>query len=212
MIFDQTGGSERFMDFDIESLTRYGIDIYTGLDYTGGREGYISALQRFYKSSEKNKARIHSFMEAKDLENLEIVVHALKSNSKMIGALELSAGFEELEMAAKEKNMQAVLANIGHTLTKYSNILSVLEPLGVSETFKAPGEISADEAKDIADKILEALDNYDDELAAELIKKLAGYPFRITQRVRVEQAAELIDEFMYDEAAELIREIYPTIE
>ena len=200
------------MDFDIDRLQAYGIDIKKGIEFTGGRENYISALQRFYKSSEKNTAKIHDFLEDKDLENLEIIVHALKSNSKMIGAAELSAGFETLEMASKEKDINGVLANIGQTLTNYKKVLELLEPLNVEETLKAPGEISGDEARAVADNLLEALDNFDDEAAAEYAKILSGYPFRITQKVRLEQAAECINEFMYDEAAEIIKDIYPTIE
>ena len=59
---------------------------------------------------------------------------------------------------------------------------------------------------------MEALDDFDDDLSAELVAKLGGYPFRITQRQKLKKAADLISDFMYDEAAELIKEIIPSIE
>ncbi|MBR2274989.1 MAG: hypothetical protein IJ873_02865, partial [Lachnospiraceae bacterium] len=61
-------------------------------------------------------------------------------------------------------------------------------------------------------QLLAALDDFDDELAAELAEKLSGYPFRITQRGKLREAAEQIGDFMYDNAADLIREILEAIE
>ena len=42
------------MDVDLNKLSEAGIDTKTGLEYTGGKDKYISALQRFYRSSGKN--------------------------------------------------------------------------------------------------------------------------------------------------------------
>ena len=200
------------MDFDMEQLGVLGIDMQTGIDYTGGKDKYISALQRFYKSSGKNKANIHEFMDSNDMENLSITVHALKSNSKMIGAAGLSSMFETLELASRNNDSDTVNANIEKTLQEYDRILTALKPLGESETCRAAGEISGAEAKDIADRLLAALDDFDDDLSAELAGKLSGYPFRITQRGRLREAITLIGEFMYDEAADIIKEIIPAIE
>ena len=59
---------------------------------------------------------------------------------------------------------------------------------------------------------MEALDEFDDELSSQLVSKLAGYPFRMTQRQKLDEAADNIGNFLYDEALELIKEIYTAIE
>ncbi len=200
------------MDFDINRLTEAGIDTQTGIAYTGSKDKYISALQRFYKSSDKNREKISAYLASEDIESFAITVHALKSNSKMIGAMDLASMFETLELAAKNSDRPAVDANINKTLDEYECILKVLSPLGEMDTFMASDEISAKEALETADALLEALDDFDDDLAASLVKKLAGYPFRITQREKLKTAAENISQFMYDEAAGIIREIYSAIE
>ena len=64
----------------------------------------------------------------------------------------------------------------------------------------------------MAKKLLDALDEFDDELAKDLVRKLSGYPFRITQKGKLREAEDQINDFMYEEAAELIREILPEIE
>lgn len=200
------------MEFNLDNISALGIDLKTGIEYTGGNDKYISALQRYFKSSENNKKKIKDYLETSDLDNLAITVHALKSNSKMIGALSLASKFEVLEIASKNKDVETIKNNIQPTLDEYEVLLDSLKPLGEIESLKAPGELSGEEAKEVAQKLLEALDDFDDDKASELINKLAGYPFRITQKTKLKEAADNIGDFMYDEAAELIREILPAIE
>lgn len=200
------------MEFSFESLVNLGIDMKTGIDFTGGKDKYLSALQRYYKSSEGNKAKIKEYIESDNLNDFCITVHALKSNSKMIGAANLSKKFETLEAASKNNDLLFCKEFIKPTLEEYNTLLEVLKPLGEMQAYKAEGEISGDEAKETAEKLLAALDDFDDELAVELAKKLMGYPFRITQKGKLREALDKIEEFMYDEAADLINEIIPAIE
>lgn len=200
------------MEYVVNQLASLGVDIQMGYDYTGSHDRYISALQRYYKSFEKNKIRIKEYIDNNDIENLTITVHALKSNSRMIGATGLSSMFELLENASRNNDMDTCLANIDKTMEAYSKLAEVLKPLGEAKSYKAKGEIDAKEAKRLADRLLTALDDYDDDLAMKLAGRLTGYPFRITQKAKLEEAMDNIRDFMYDEAAGLIREIYPSIE
>ena len=200
------------IDFDITQLEAFGIDTKTGLGFTGGKEKYLSALQRFYKSHAGNKGKIEAALASSDIENYTILVHALKSNAKMIGASELSTMFEELEMAGKAGDRNTIDAKTEPALNAYAALVAHLQPLGEMEQVRAADEIGADEAKEVAGQLLDALDDFDDELSAKLVARLMGYPFRITQRSRLKEAADFIGDFMYDEAAEIIREITAAIE
>ena len=92
----------------IDMIQGAGLDINKGIEYTGGEENYISAVQRFFKSHEKNKDKIAEYYACKDYNSYMIAVHALKSNAKMIGANDLSRSFEELESAARENNISVI--------------------------------------------------------------------------------------------------------
>ena len=50
------------------------------------------------------------------------------------------------------------------------------------------------------------------ERLQKLAKVLSGYPFRLTQAEKLKEAAAFIEDFMYDEAAGIIRQIAPAIE
>ncbi|MBO4347341.1 MAG: hypothetical protein J5840_06860 [Lachnospiraceae bacterium] len=200
------------MAYDITCLIDAGLDTKAGLDYTGGEEKYISAVQRYYKNYEKNKAKVEEYYSNKDFESYMITVHALKSNSRMIGAMDLGKEFEYLENAARERDYPVMASKTLDTLKNYEELIKKLSPIGQMDKVSAAGEISAEVAKATADELLVALDDFDDELSKKLAAKLSGYPFRITQRDRLQDAIGLIDDFMYDEAAEIIKEIYPSIE
>ncbi len=200
------------MELDLTWLKETGLDVENGLAYTGGQVKYLSALQRFYKNYEKNRAKVREFYFAQDYENLMITVHALKSNAKMIGAMEVSSGFEALETAAREHDTAYLQEMIDVTMKAYEELIVMLEPLKEMETVRDVNEISAEEARKTAEELLEALDDFDDELSKKLVEKLSGYPFRITWKEKLKEASDFIDDFMYDEAADVIRELSTVIE
>ena len=200
------------MELDERWLTEIGIDAQTGIGYTGSEDKFVSALQRYYKNYEKNRSKVDSYFGSKDYESYMITVHALKSNSKMIGAGALSIEFEKLENAAREGDTETIEANTAPTLAMYEELVEKLKPIGQMQDVHVADEISADVAKETADKLLEALDDFDDELSKSLAGKLTGYPFRLTQKDMLKQAIGYIEDFMYDEAADIIKQIVPTIE
>ena len=200
------------MEFDFSILEEKGISVTEGISYTGSREKYVSALQRFFRGYESNKKALEDFLSTGDMEGYSIKAHSLKSNSRMIGASELGGIFEELELAAKEGKADFVGNRTADAMELYGKVIDAIRPFGEMEKVTASDEITAEEAKETAAKLLEALDDFDDELSAKLAARLGGYPFRITQRQKLKEAEGYISDFSYDEAAELIKEIIPAIE
>jgi signal transduction histidine kinase/CheY-like chemotaxis protein/HPt (histidine-containing phosphotransfer) domain-containing protein len=68
----------------------------------GSKETFRFLLQSFHDNASKNKNDILTSYETEDYANYTIYVHALKSTSKMIGALVLSEKARLLELAGKE--------------------------------------------------------------------------------------------------------------
>ncbi len=200
------------MDERFKLLSEQGLDVDAGLAYTGSGDNYAGALQRYFKSYETNRKAVEDLLAAGDIEGYTIKVHALKSNSKMIGATALSEAFASLELAGKQGKEEFLSTATQPALAQYAALIELLRPIGEAETERAADEIGAAEAREIAETLLAALDEFDDELSAELAAKLAGYPFRPAQKEMLREAEKHIADFMYDEAAELIRGIVPAIE
>ena len=196
---------------DLGFLKELGIDKEAGLGFTGSEDRYMSALKRYHDAYEKNRVNIEKLFSDKDYENYMIAVHALKSNSRMIGATALGSMFETLEMAARNNEISVIEEKTLMTLEEYEKLYNKLNSVIVKEDDTQAAEISEDEAKDIAAKLLDALDDFDDELSKELVNKLSGFSFNAEIKEKLKEAESYINDFMYDEAAELIKEISPTI-
>lgn len=200
------------MDYDFEWINEIGLDTKAGMGYTGGQDKYISALQRFYKSFDKNVNKVDGFLLKEDYEGYMITVHALKSNAKMIGAMELSKLFEALEEASREQQIDVVKRDTPNVIQEYGSLVKKLAPIGEIGEFHAADEISGEKAKQVAEELLQALDDFDDDGSKELILRLSGYPFRTTQKEILKTALSYIEDFMYDEAADAVKEVIPSIE
>ena len=94
-------------------LKASGIEPEVGLRYCRNDASfYQSMLQEYVNSSEEKLSMLQTCLMAPDLKRYAIEAHALKSSSKMIGALEVSAAAAGLEMAADSGDMEKVSA--GH--------------------------------------------------------------------------------------------------
>ena len=197
------------MDFDF--LKAVGIEPDIGIEYTGREENYLSTLRRFYQSYDDNIKKMKDSLDSENLNDYMIYVHALKSNARMIGAIELSSLFETLEMGAKSGDKDIVSEFYDKALNMYKKTVEAIRPIGEADEEKASDEISAGEAKAAADELLEALDDFDDDKASFLARKLSGYPFKADYMNKLKEAEKYISEFNYDAATELIKEIYSVI-
>ena len=61
-----------------------------------------------------------------------------------------------------------------------------------------------EEALEITDKLIAALDEFDDSMSLELIETLKGYPFEPDMEKKLENASLYIHDFLYDEAREIV--------
>lgn len=200
------------MDYYISKLKDFGLNVEDGLKYTGGKEKYIAAVIRYMRNHDRNSEELASLLGSDDIEGYKVRVHSLKSNSKMIGAVEMCKEFEALELAASEGKVDYIRDNNTRVMNMYDVLVDKFTPLQELGEVRPADEIDADKARVVADELLKALDEFDDELAKKYANVLSGYPFRITQKQKLKDAIRYIEDFMYDEATDIIKDIYSSIE
>lgn len=189
---------------DFYDLVNAGINVSEGISYTGRDDKYISAIQRFYSSYEKNRKDIEGFIEAGDIENYTILVHAVKSNARTLGADKLFELALDLEMKGREKDVDYVIQNNPKMFEEYEKVIDIFKPYGEMEKVKPADEIDETEAFEVVSNLLSALEDFDDERSLELMDKLSGYPFRPTQKNLLSDAKKYVEDFFYDEATAII--------
>ena len=89
-------------DFPLDKidLSKAGIqnsDIQNAIENAGGFENWLKATKTFISLANKNADDIHFNLACGDWQNYTILVHALKSASRIVGLKELSKNAEELE-------------------------------------------------------------------------------------------------------------------
>lgn len=101
-------------------LEEFGINIRAGLQYCrGDREFYRELLAKFAQDAPQKEQAINELWKKEDLMNYRIMVHALKSSAKMIGADFLSESARKAEEAAKNQDMDYIRAHHEELLTTY---------------------------------------------------------------------------------------------
>ena len=195
-----------------EDLGQKGINVEEGIGFTGSREKYLAALQRFYRRAEKNIESIMAESSEKKGDELTITVHALKSNARMIGADRLGAIAEEMELSGKAGEYNKQFSVTDELLSEYRKVLGIIKPYGEMQEVHPASEISADEAAIAGEALIEALEDYDDEAALEQLHKLMHYPFRFTLINVLKNAEADIKDFEYTEALLKVRRVVSQIE
>ncbi|MCR4648785.1 MAG: response regulator [Lachnospiraceae bacterium] len=120
----------------LKIMSDYGIKIKEGLKYCmDDRDFYENLLKQYVVEADaKRKAAIEAF-ENKDWHNYAILLHALKSTSKMIGAMEVSEKAKELEKAAKEENAIYIMEHHPRVLEEYIELTDkISEAFGTKKT------------------------------------------------------------------------------
>ena len=121
-------------DGGLAKLREAGIDTDTGLRYCRGEtDFYRTVLSEYAQGGPEKAERLRRCFEAEDWKNYAVLVHALKSASKMIGAQALSERAAALERAADAGDAAAVRAAHAAMLDSYGKTVTA-----VREAFPAP--------------------------------------------------------------------------
>lgn len=139
--------------FDIEATKAFFLD----------KEMYLETLYDYKESIPDIREKIKKYCEAGDIHNYTIVVHGLKSSSKLVGALELSEMAKRLEECGHHEDEQTIYRDTGELLELYQKYEQILETFfgekedGVGET------ISEEEMKESLVQLRNAAENFDME-------------------------------------------------
>ncbi|MCR5742329.1 MAG: response regulator [Lachnospiraceae bacterium] len=110
----------------IDKLKASGIDTDAGMKFCSeDAEFYRSILEDFAKTDSFEQMR--ASLDAGDIDKYRIQVHAFKSNSKTIGAMELFELAKSLEMAAKEGDKTFIDENHPKLISMYDEVQKLLK-------------------------------------------------------------------------------------
>ena len=186
------------MEQEFDTLRENGLDVDAALSFTGNDSRYIKALTRYYNAYEKNSARIKNSYDNKDYEDYAIIVHSLKSNSRMIGDNELGDLAEKLQYAGQDKDVDLIEAETENLLAKYKQLVELIEPfVDNSEEDRAKAD-----ALKLSNELKSAIEDFDYNKSVEIYDKLSHVSMHASNKMILQGIKTKLDEFMYEEAAQ----------
>jgi len=177
------------------SLKIADLDIEYALSLVGSQDIFWTIFKKYYSSIESKAVYIKECEMKEDIQNYTIEVHALKSSSKQIGAMELSNMAAELEKAGNENDIALIHEKTGAMLNKYYSYLQEFKPFAADESEKEEEklEIAKDSVKELFAKLHSAFDELDMDAMEEIATELSKYNFDGKDKERFDELKEAID-------------------
>lgn len=171
----QADQMEKTEEESLNDLSNAGINIGQGIAYCGDKEGFREIVGIYYKEGDKRRRQLNQFFEEQDWKNYVITVHALKSNSRGIGANGLSELALLLETAGKEDRIEYIEEHHAELMEKYDLLLRVLGDnafIRQEEMEHEIEEISSQTLKERIELLREKLDSFESEGLSELLDRI----------------------------------------
>ena len=177
------------------------IDVNSGLMHCGNGESYMATLKMYLDTAERNADDIEKFWSLRDIKNTTIKVHALKSTSRVIGALELGEFAARLEKAGDQGDTDTLDRELADLVSQYRKLAKDLEPL---KALDDPGEdddrplITAEELGEAYKTLSEFCASFDFDSVVHVVESLARYRISEDEATRVDAIIKAVDNFDYE--------------
>ena len=177
------------------------IDVNSGLAHCGNGTSYMATLKMYLDTAEKNADEIEKFWAARDIRNTTIKVHALKSTSRVIGALELGEFAAKLEKAGDRGDTEMLDKELSDLLAQYRKLAEDLKPL--NEHGDTDGEderplITAEELNEAYRTLSEFCASFDFDSVVHITESLQKYRIPEDEATRVDAIVKAVDNFDYE--------------
>ena len=177
------------------------IDVSSGLAHCGNAESYMATLKMYLDTAEKNADDIENYWAARDVKNTTIKVHALKSTSRVIGALKLGEFAARLEKAGDQGDTETLDAELSDLLHEYRKLAKDLEPLNeegdLGENDARP-LITPEELSEAYTAISEFYSSLDFDSIVNIVESLKGYRFPEDEATRLDAIIKAVDNYDYE--------------
>ncbi len=176
------------------------IDTVTGLTHCGNAETYLAAITTYAETVQDAADEIELLLSNRDTENAAVKIHAIKSTSRLIGAVELGALAEELELAGKSGDTEKLYSRHEELLTRIRALGNALSPFIKKEALPL---ISKEELNEAYTLIREFMSVEDYESTIGVIESLKEYSYPDSEIKRCLALKKAAADFDYDKIAEI---------
>ncbi len=184
-----------------------GLDVKKAMEFLGNEELFWSVLKEYYRVIDKKSMMISEYEQKEMWKEYTVEVHALKSASKQIGALELAQVAEQMEAAGNAGNAALIHKITPGMLEEYMFYKGILAPYFVKEEETQSGRAAEKgEMLELFDQMKEAMENLDMDAMEEVIKGMSQYSYSDAQYSIFEKLKNAVEDIDTETCEEIIAE------
>jgi len=182
----------------------FGIEIASAIHNCGSSETFMEAARNFYDAIEEKSTQIAQFQAESNWNDYTVLVHALKSSARLIGAPELSEKAAFLEQCGDEAKIgdeeaiSLIAQNTEPLLALYKSYLQKLAPLfGKTPQENSLPEINQEKLEEALSALKEVVSVYDFDSADAIMEELAKYsiPADFAEKYKaIKKAVQSVDQ------------------
>ena len=181
------------------------IDVMSGLTNCGSAAILEFSIKKFYSSVSDRVVEIQQFFEGEDWSHYAIKIHALKSTSRLIGAMGLSMRAENLELCADKGETEEILENhktLMNDFLAFKKKLEVLfdEDAGAEKPLISEAELSAN-----IKKIGNFAESFDIDGVDSVMSELSKFKIPEEYKDKVEKIHSMIENVDFISLQELLK-------
>lgn len=196
------GGVRATTDIVIE-----GLDVQEAMAFLGNEELFWSVLKEYYRVIDKKCALIQEYEQKEQWKNYTVEVHALKSASRQIGALELAHTAEQMEAAGNAGNAALIHKITPGMLEEYMFYKGILAPYFVKEEETQNGRAAENgEISELFGQMEDAMENLDMDAMEKVVREMAQYSYSGAQRNFFEKLKTAVEDIDTERCEEIIAE------
>ena len=186
--------SQTTTDISIE-----GLDVKRAMEFLGNENLFWSVLKEYYRVIDKKCAMIQEYEQKEQWKEYTVEVHALKSASKQIGALDLAQVAEQMEAAGNAGNAALIHKITPGMLEEYMFYKGILAPYFVKQEEEQSGRAAKnDEMSVLFGEMKEAME--------KVIKDMGQYSYSDAQRDIFEKLKNAVEDIDTERCEEILDE------
>ncbi len=183
-----------------------GLDVDGAVGRLGSEEIYLETAKTYQETVDKTASDIEKYWEEKNIPNLTTKVHAIKSTSRIIGAMELGDFAEVMEDAGRNNDESFLSKNIQTLLNDYRKLGKDLESLTLEQSSSDNArQLSIEELQGIYEQLRKTVDNADYNVMDELAEALSNCNVPESEAGRVKEIVRAISDFDYDDVLSYVK-------
>ena len=183
------------------------IDVEKGLKNFTDKMSYLETLMTHAKMLDNNISEIQELYDSGNIPDATIKIHALKSNSRIVGAFDIGDLAQELENAGNEGDTEKLAEGIGPLLDRCRKLSEQLAPLKEQPEEHDDRDlppISDEEFSEACELIKEYSMSFNNKGILSAIEDLREYKLSDEKKEKLKQVEKATVEFEYESIPDLL--------